>query len=385
MAVKTNCIKNGKKYYRLAITLGRNSEGKLIRKEFYGKSKSDAEEMRDIYLNKINSGIKKDFDKLYVGKTIKSWLIEVVKLSTKPSTFDRYYGIYKNYIEDTTISFLKLNDIHPTDIQKYYNALNKKGKSSSVIFNLNKLLKSFFNYAVLQDYIIKNPCMANKVIIPGNLRQEKKDITIFNDDELKLILNAPEDSLIKFIALVCICTGMRRGECMGLKWNDIDYTGDEIHIRRAAKTVATYDEDMTKHYAPTIQTTKTYDSERDIPLPSSLKNILENIKEKQDTQKKKAGDSYIDNDYIFCNEIGALIDDSNLSRSFSRFLKRIGVTYKNIHCLRHTYATKQFENDIPLKTVSELLGHSTTKMTSDTYTHVLKKHKARSIDILDSL
>ena len=53
MAVKTNCIKNGKKYYRLAITLGRNSEGKLIRKEFYGKSKSESEEMRDIYLNKI--------------------------------------------------------------------------------------------------------------------------------------------------------------------------------------------------------------------------------------------------------------------------------------------------------------------------------------------
>jgi len=385
MAVKTNCIKNGKKYYRLAITLGRNSEGKLIRKEFYGKSKSESEEMRDIYLNKINSGMKKDFDKFYVGKTIHNWLIEVVKLSTKPSTFDRYYGIYKNYIEDTTISFLKLNDIHPTDIQKYYNVLKKKGKSSSVIFNLNKLLKSFFNYAVLQDYIIKNPCMGNKVIIPGNLRQEKKDITIFNDDELKLILNAPEDSLIKFIALVCICTGMRRGECMGLKWNDLDYKGDEIHIRRAAKTVATYDEDMIKHYAPTIQTTKTYDSERDIPFPSSLKNILKDIKEKQDIQKKKVGDSYIDNDYIFCNEIGALIDDSNLSRSFSRFLKRIGVTYKNIHCLRHTYATKQFENDIPLKTVSELLGHSTTKMTSDTYTHVLKKHKARSIDILYTL
>ena len=385
MAVKTNCIKNGKKYYRLAITLGRNSEGKLIRKEFYGKSKSESEEMRDIYLNKINSGMKKDFDKFYVGKTIHNWLIEVVKLSTKPSTFDRYYGIYKNYIEDTTISFLKLNDIHPTDIQKYYNVLKKKGKSSSVIFNLNKLLKSFFNYAVLQDYIIKNPCMGNKVIIPGNLRQEKKDITIFNDDELKLILNAPEDSLIKYIALVCISTGMRRGECMGLKWNDLDYKGDEIHIRRAAKTVATYDEDMIKHYAPTIQTTKTYDSERDIPFPSSLKNILKDIKEKQDIQKKKVGDSYIDNDYIFCNEIGALIDDSNLSRSFSRFLKRIGVTYKNIHCLRHTYATKQFENDIPLKTVSELLGHSTTKMTSDTYTHVLKKHKAKSIDILYTL
>ncbi len=63
--------------------------------------------------------------------------------------------------------------MHPSDIQKYYNTLKKKGKSSSVIFNLNKLLRSFFNHAVLQDYIIKNPCIANKVKIPGNLRKEK--------------------------------------------------------------------------------------------------------------------------------------------------------------------------------------------------------------------
>ena len=56
-----------------------------------------------------------------------------------------------------------------------------------------------------------------------------------------------------------------------------------------------------------------------------------------------------------------------------------------MHSLRHTYATKQFENDIPLKTVSNLLGHSTIKMTADTYTHVLKEHKAKSVDILDTL
>ncbi|RII32819.1 site-specific integrase [Clostridium chromiireducens] len=385
MAVKTNCVKNGKKYYRLAVTLGRNSEGKLIRKEFYGISKSDAEEKRDIYLNKINSGIKKDFDKLFLGKTINNWLIEVVKLSTKPSTFDRYYGIYKNYIEDTTLSFLKLNDVHPTDMQQYYNNLKKKGKTSSVIFNLNKLLRSFFNYAVLQDYIQKNPCLANKIKIPGDLRKEKKKIKVFEDSEIKLILNAPEDSTIKFIALSCVSTGMRRGECIGLKWNDIDYVNNEIHIRRSAKTIAIYDDNMKKHYIPTIQTTKTYESERDIPLPTSLINILNKIKELQNIRKEKAGESYIDNDLIFCNEVGELLDDSNLTRSFSRFLKRIGVEYKHIHCLRHTYATKQFENDIPLKTVSKLLGHKSIKITADTYTHVLKRHKDKTIDILSSV
>lgn len=385
MAVKTNCIKNGKEYYRLSITVGRNSEGKVIRKEFYGKSKSDAEKKRDEYMNKIKSGIFKDYDKLYVGNTVNTWLIEVVQLSRKPSTFDLYYGLYKNYIENTTISFLKLSDIQSSNIQKYYNQLKKQGKSSNVIFKINKLLRTFFNYAIVQNYISNNPCSKGKIIIPGDLRKEKKKIEIFTNEELKLILNAPESSLIKFITLTCANTGIRRGECLGLKWSDIDTYNNQIHIRRSVKTVATYDANMNKHYAPIIQTTKTYTSERDIPLPKSLLSILNTIKEQQQINKSKAGNSYIDNNLIFCNENGGLIDDSNLSRSFSRFLKRLGIPHKHMHCLRHTYATLQFENNIPLKTVSELLGHKSIKITADTYTHVLKRQMDKSIDILDIL
>ncbi len=87
----------------------------------------------------------------------------------------------------------------------------------------------------------------------------------------------PEDPLIKFIALTWISTGT--GECIGLKWSDIDYDNNGIHIRRSAKTIATYDENMKKHYSPTIQTTKTYNSKRDIPLPDSLVNIFIEIVE----------------------------------------------------------------------------------------------------------
>ena len=316
---------------------------------------------------------------------MKTWLIEVVHVSRKPSTFDLYYGLYKNYIENSTLSCFRLIDIQSTNIQKYYNSLKKNGKSSNTIFKINKLLRTFFNYAIAQNYLSNNPCIKGKIVIPGDLRKEKKKIEVFSKDELKLILNAPESSLIKFIALTCVNTGIRRGECLGLKWSDIDYDNNEIHIKRSVKTVAEYDDNMNKHYAPIIQTTKTYNSERDLPLPTSLIPILETIKKQQDKNRENAGKSYIDNDLIFCTENGGLIDDSNLSRSFARFLKRVGVKYKHMHCLRHTYATLQFENNIPLKTVSKLLGHKSIKITADTYTHVLKKQMDKSIDILDNL
>ena len=131
-----------------------------------------------------------------------------------------------------------------------------------------------------------------------------------------------------------------------------------------------------------MQSPKTQKSKRVIPLPNSLKSILKDIRAIQAQNKLLAGSSYIDNDLIFCTEIGKLLDDRNISRSFKRFLKSCDVEYKNFHALRHTYATKQFELGVPLKTVSVLLGHSDIYITANRYTHVLKHHKEQSVDFL---
>lgn len=383
MAKKTNCVKNGKEYYRITISIGRDSEGRLIRKEFYGSNKKDAESKKESYLNGINKGLDSKHDKILLGVTMKIWLQEVVKNASKPSTYDRYEGIYRNYIENSSLFHLNISEIKPLQIQRYYNDLfNKKQKSSSSINTLNKLLKSFFTFAVNQGYILNNPCTGKKITIPGNLKTEKKNIEIFEDEEIKKILASLEDSKIKSISLVCLATGMRRGECLGLKWSDINFKTKEIHIERSCKTVAIFDKEDNKKYMPILQIPKTLTSVRTIPLPKSITKLLKSIKNSNSKEKLKAGTSYNDNDLVFCNPIGNLLDDSNIDRSWKRFLKRCGVKEKNLHALRHTYATKQFENGVPLKTVSYLLGHSDIYITANRYTHVLKKHKEKSVDIL---
>ena len=101
----------------------------------------------------------------------------------------------------------------------------------------------------------------------------------------------------------------------------------------------------------------------------------------------KAGDSYnkSNKDFIFLSSDGNLIDNSNLSRAWKRFLKRLNIKYIKFHALRHTYATKQFESGLPLKTVSVLLGHSDVSITANIYTHVMRKEKEKSIDIITSV
>ncbi|WP_346890327.1 site-specific integrase [Clostridium sp. UBA1056] len=276
MSTKTNIEINGKDYFRVSCTVGIDSNGKRIRKTFYGKSKKEAEKKKNEYLNNIKLGLSPDISKIYLGTMMKTWLFEVVRVSSniKPTTFERYEGIYRNYIKDSPIESLNLSSIKSIQIQRYYNELynnkdKKKRKSSNQIKTLNKLLKQFFNYAIEEGYILKNPCQGKRVVIPGDVEINKKEVEIFTDDELKRIFNADENTLIKNMATICACTGIRRGECLGLNWNDIDEINNTINIKRTVSTVTFIDDYGNRTLKTIIQIPKTAGSIRTIPLPKS--------------------------------------------------------------------------------------------------------------------
>ena len=394
MANKTNIEINGKDYFRVSCSVGIDSNGKRIRKTFYGRSKKEAEKKKNEYLNNLQLGLSPDISKIYLGTMMKTWLFEVVRVSNniKPTTFVRYEGIYRNYIKDSPIEALNLSSIKSIQIQRYYNDLysnkdEKKRKSSCQIRTLNKLLKQFFNYAVEEGYILKNPCQGKRVVIPGDVDVNKKEVQVFTDNELKKIFNADENTIIKYMATICACTGIRRGECLGLNWSDLDEVNNTISIKRTVSTVTFIDDNGDRTLKTIVQIPKTAGSVRTIPLPKSLVPIFKELKVMKKKNKIRAGSSYSNeyDDFIFLTETGNLIDDRNLSRAWKRFLERINVDYKKFHSLRHTYATKQFEGNTPLKTVSELLGHTDIYITANTYTHVLKEHKEKSVDIFSTI
>lgn len=394
MAVKTNFQVNGNDYFRVTCSVGIYSNGKRIRKTFYGKSKKEAEKKKNEYLNNIQLGLSTDISKATLSSTMKTWLFEVVKVSNniKPTTFERYEGIYRNYIKDAPIASLNISSIKSLQVQRYYNDLynhkdETKQKSSNQIKTLNRLLKQFFNYAVEEGYILKNPCQGKRIVIPGIVEHTSREVDIFTNDELKSIFSSNEKSVIKYMAIVCACTGMRRGECLGLNDTDIDETNNIIKIQRTISTVTFIDNQGKRTLKTIVQVPKTLGSIRTIPLPKSLIPIFKELRILRYENKLRAGRSYSEEfmNFIFLSETGNLLDDSNISRAWKRFLKRINVDYKKFHALRHTYATKQFEADIPLKTVSKILGHTDIYITANTYTHVLQKYKDKSIDIFSSI
>ncbi|WP_238886519.1 tyrosine-type recombinase/integrase [Clostridium sp. YIM B02551] len=410
MAVKTNYKKNGSEYFRTTATIGKDSNGNPIRKEFYGKNKTEAEARKREFLDNLGKGLNINYEKAVLGDAMRTWLFEVVKPSVKPGTFERYEGIFRNYIKDnpliehskddlshsletSELYNLRIYTTQSISIQRYYNKLFKKGKSSSSIENLNKILRSFFNYVVEEGFILKNPCSSKRITIPRNYELEENEdidnedeIYVFSNEEIKLLEKSLDKNKLKALYLLALSTGLRQGELLGLKWNDIDLDKKELKVQRTIKKVTIINDDDTREGKIVVQVPKTKGSLRTVPIPSKIIPTLEKHKIKQNEDRLKLGESYQNNgEFVFVTDSGSFIDPRNLRRAYKRALKRAGVIYRKFHNLRHTYATKLFEAGVPLPTVQKLLGHSDISITANIYTHVMKEQKIDAADKLNIL
>ena len=117
MAVKTNYSINGKNYFRVSASFGRDSNGKLIRKYFYGKSEKEAKKKLEEYKESLKRGLVVDKN-LYLSPIMEQWLYEIVRNKIKASTFDRYEDIFRNYFKASSLSYKLIKDIKSIDIQE---------------------------------------------------------------------------------------------------------------------------------------------------------------------------------------------------------------------------------------------------------------------------
>lgn len=384
MAVKTNYTKNGADYFRVSAVLGTDSRGKRILKEFYGKSKTEAETKKKEYLEGIKNGLNIDTKRVLLGELMHTWLFETVRVSDriKPTTFEKYEGIYRNYIKDSPLYSLKIAELKALQVQRYYNSLSDKGKSRNLIENLNKLLKQFLNYALDEGYLSKNPCIGKKIVIPGE-KKNKEEVQHFTDEEIEILISSLKGDRYRELILISLGTGLRRGETLALTWDDIELDKNNIRVNKSLAKVYIIAADGSKERKQIIQVPKTRGSIRDVAFPPNLVTVFKEIKRKQKADKLKCGESYEISNYVFTTSSGSLIDVANLSRAWKNILKKYKLHHRKFHALRHTYATKLFENEVPLKTVSELLGHSSIEITANTYTHVIPKQKTTAVEKLN--
>ena len=382
MARKVNTIINNNSYFRVTAEIGKTSDGKRIRKQFYGKSQKEAEQKRNVYLEKINKGLSVNFDKVSLGEYMNEWLFTVERHKLKLSSFNRYESLFRVHIKNSDLFRVPITSIKSIHIQKYYNHLIEIGKKPTTIEAINKLIKKFFNYCIKEDILVKNPCQ--NVNLPRDFSVKEHGIDVFTNDEISIIQDKVCKARKYFIFLFALMTGLRQGELLALTISDIDTDNNTIVINKSAKHVIEIDNNGNRYYKREVQTPKSVASNRIVPFPASLNPSLIQHIEEEKIKHNRLNLHYDTNILLFTNEIGRPLDESNLRKTWRRFLTQLNIKYRKFHILRHTYCTLLAKNGVSLKTASELMGHD-INMTARIYTHISEAEKKSAAESIGHL
>lgn len=366
--------------WRGSLTVGRDIQGKLKRKQFYGKTKKEVLDKMNEYRYKFNNDLLPTDNNVKLEVYLKYWLFEIKNNEIKPSTLERYEGILRNYVSGSAIANIKLKDLRASHLQKYYNDLSKE-VSANVISNLNKFIKSGLSYALKENYIVKN--YADLVTLPK--KEAKQEVEYLTEAEQKRFLEGCKDKRLESLFFMALGTGLRLGELLALTWDDIDFENKTVSVNKNIKEVSIPDKLGNREYKTMIQEPKTKSSIRTIPIPEIALKKLNSHKKKQNGEILRGGDVYIKNNLVFATPIGTNISPSNLRKTFKKILKDTGIKEIKFHSLRHTYATTLFIKDVTPKVVQTLMGHSDIATTMNIYTHVNKESQVEAINKLDSV
>jgi integrase len=331
-------------------------------------------------------GAYTDNKNVTLGEYFDEWIDKKeAKNKAKGSSLHTYINHFNKHIRPY-FGASKIQKIEKRQVVQFQTELIEKTKlsksdggiSQNTCNQIFSLLKSVLNGAVTDEIILVNPAQrVSSIKLKGKKATEtyhraltKEEQKLFMD-ELKEMKNYYYD----FIAFM-LTTGMRQGEVSSLKWSDIDYKKNIIHVRSTVTT----DRDGHSIYG---DTTKTPAGERDIPLTENVKKILA-------SQRSKNKIMNFNDDTVFKTSKGGKVSNNQIGNTIKRTLRSLEAEGKHIdhftsHALRDTYATRCIEGKMDIKTLQVLMGHEDFNLTMSLYAHVMedtKQEEMRKVNIV---
>ena len=324
------------------------------------------------------------------------WMKEYKLLTVKNSTILLYSLNYERYVKESIGNYL-LKDIKTIHIQKIYNEMHRQGLSLGTIQIVNSVLNNLFSQAVKNDYLMKNPCMG--AILPKGEKKEPRVLTFY---EQTLFLAAISGDFYEPLYQIALCTGLRIGELSALTWEDIDFEKKSLSVSRTLLYQKDY---RTGEYGFRFQTPKSGSSKRIVPLIPDAVQILKKHQKAQKAYIMANREEWnpVDemNNLIFTTRHGTPVQEAHMVKRLAAVTGKMNRLEKEIaakenrmpyiienitpHTLRHSFATRAFENGLAPKTVQELLGHSNMNITMDLYTHVTYDTKKREMQKMSKI
>ncbi len=341
------------------------------RKYFYGETRREVQEKLKVALHEQQQGMIAAGPQQLLKVYLERWLEQVCKLTMRPNTYKQYRSIVYHHLIPS-LGYIKLQKLTAEKVQEFCAQKQNEGLSPGTVALVHSVLNTALENAVRWGLVARN--VAKLVTLPHVERYEAQTLTM--EQALKL-LELARGSRIETLLLVALTTGMRRGELLALRWDDVDFEKGVLHVRRTMSHIPGMGY---KEGEP-----KTKAGRRTIVLSSVTIEALKEHRFDQKQARIMAGEKWQERGIVFCNIYGGFFNPVKVLALFQRLLREAGLPHMRFHDLRHSAATILLEARVHLKMVQERLGHSSIATTADIYSHISPEMQQETVDKIDDL
>lgn len=347
----------------------RDELGALKRRTVYGRTQTEARAKQRALRAAVQNGTPVKPKPVTLAGWIETWIGGSLAASDRrQSTIDLYTAVARRHLV-TSLGQRQLDHLRPSDIEALVVAKRKEGLAPSTVRTIYTVLRAALDIAVRDGLLQTNPAAA--VRRPSIPRREASFLT---PRQVRLLLDALRDERIEPVVRLLLATGLRRGEALGLHWADVDLDRRFLRVRWTLSRTSA---------GLTLGKPKTEKSRRIVPLPAAAVVLLQQHRMRQDEERARAGESWVEQDFVFTTEIGTPLEPRNVLRRFGVVARQAGLDGAHLHTLRHSVASFLIEAGAHIKVVQEHLGHSSFAITADIYSHVTTERRREAADHLD--
>jgi len=317
-------------------------------------TRRDAELALAKLLNEVAHGLPADPGRMTVELWLRRWL-EIKRPTVSSKTYETYELLVRRYLIPA-LGRHRLSQLHPYHVQEMLSKLLEAGKSPKTVLHAHRALHAALGDGVRQQVLGRNVC---DLVRPPKV--PVRELRVLTEEELQRLLRAAEGTRLRVPVLLAALCGLRCGEALALKWEDVDLEGGVLYVRRTLEETRSglaFKEPKTNRF-------------RAVAMPPVVAEALREHRRTQAAERLKAGPSWQDYGLVCPARNGVPWRPSNFKRDFEAFVRKNGFEGLTFHALRHTHATLLIRAGADIKVVASRLGHSTPRLTLDTYGHLL--------------
>ena len=342
--------------------------GKRKRKVVYGETRRAVAEKLKVLLRDQQQGLPINTERQTIERFLDRWLAESVRPSVRPKTFKSYSQLVRLHLVPV-LGRIRLDKLQPSDVQSFMNAKLTDGLSPRTVDYCRAVLRKALNQAFRWGLVARN--VATLVDPPKRQRVVRRYLT---SGEARSFLDVVAGHRLEALFTVALGLGLRQGEALGLRWQDIDLDVSTLRVTHQMQRID-----------GSLQLTepKSATSQRVLALPDVATRALRDHRLRQLEERLLAGPLWEDRDLVFCTTIGRPLDARNVTRQFHRIREAAGLPWLTFHGLRHGFGSMLAAQGVHPRVAMELMGHSQISLTMQVYTHIapeLAKEAAGKID-----